>query len=339
MSFKPEYQVLYEELLGHIRSGETPPGTMLPAERVLMENYRLSRTTVRRALSMLEELGVIVRRPGVGATVCLPPKPEGRKLRIGIDCVGSDQSYLTFLSEELLRASQDGRVELLIKGHEELMDGRGLDGAILAQVSPAEQAQLEADFRGNCPTVFLNRMPVHPQIGYFAVDYEDTSRQLVSRLFRNGAQRVAMIGGEECRFADQTRSRGWRTACMEHLGRVPEELFVPAVQSFDEFRNVCRMMETQRPEVLFVSRGSILTILCVALSQCGLVPGKDVDLVCFDHVERIAEANHVPVSYIKMPFARMVRGALEYIGAPTGAPVPKEIVNAQLVVDGCRFLL
>jgi GntR family transcriptional regulator len=60
------YYLLYEQLSGALNDGSIPAGAALPSEPELVSRYRLSRTTVRRALARLEEEGRIIRRRGSG---------------------------------------------------------------------------------------------------------------------------------------------------------------------------------------------------------------------------------------------------------------------------------
>jgi GntR family transcriptional regulator len=60
------YYLLYEHLSGALNDGTIPAGAALPSEPDLVIRYKLSRTTVRRALARLEEEGRIVRRRGSG---------------------------------------------------------------------------------------------------------------------------------------------------------------------------------------------------------------------------------------------------------------------------------
>src|ERR1700746_4225386 len=60
------YYLLYEHLSGALNDGTIPAGGALPSEPELVTRYRLSRTTVRRALARLEEEGRIIRRRGSG---------------------------------------------------------------------------------------------------------------------------------------------------------------------------------------------------------------------------------------------------------------------------------
>ena len=65
-------QPLYDQLvdlLSDTIQNEMHPGDALPSERDLAETYGLSRTTVRLAMSELEELGLVTRKHGKGTFV------------------------------------------------------------------------------------------------------------------------------------------------------------------------------------------------------------------------------------------------------------------------------
>jgi len=60
---------LHRELKDRIASGHYAPGIQFPSEAELVEQFGVSRSTVRSALSALEAEGLIVRRWGVGTFV------------------------------------------------------------------------------------------------------------------------------------------------------------------------------------------------------------------------------------------------------------------------------
>jgi GntR family transcriptional regulator len=68
----PYYQQLYAILRDQIVSGDWKPGDMLPSEKELIEQYEISRITVRQALEKLVEEGLIYRRRGLGTFVAVP---------------------------------------------------------------------------------------------------------------------------------------------------------------------------------------------------------------------------------------------------------------------------
>lgn len=73
----PRYRQLAEELMQALRAGRHPVGSMLPTEAELCAAHGVSRHTVREALRLLEERGLVARRQGSGTTV-LAERPRGR---------------------------------------------------------------------------------------------------------------------------------------------------------------------------------------------------------------------------------------------------------------------
>ncbi len=65
----PRYKQLAEQLIAEIKSGRLRVGAAFPGELDLVQRFKISRHTVREALRMLEELGLIERRRGVGTIV------------------------------------------------------------------------------------------------------------------------------------------------------------------------------------------------------------------------------------------------------------------------------
>lgn len=63
------YHSLAEQLSQAIREGVYPIGTMLPTEAELRVRFKLSRHTVREAIRMLQEAGMVSRHQGVGTRV------------------------------------------------------------------------------------------------------------------------------------------------------------------------------------------------------------------------------------------------------------------------------
>jgi GntR family transcriptional regulator len=72
---RPVAQPLHEQikllLLERIEAGEWPPGTYLPSETRLAEEYRVSVGTLRTALTALSQDGILVRRQGKGTAVAM----------------------------------------------------------------------------------------------------------------------------------------------------------------------------------------------------------------------------------------------------------------------------
>ena len=78
----PLYHQLKQVLLARLKEGEFEPGVPLPTELELIDQYKVSRITVRRAMSDLEQSGQIYRVSGKGTFIREAPviSPELTRL-------------------------------------------------------------------------------------------------------------------------------------------------------------------------------------------------------------------------------------------------------------------
>ena len=67
------YRAIADELRGRVESGELGAGRLLPSESELSRAYLVSRVTVRKALELLREEGLIDARQGFGWFVAADP--------------------------------------------------------------------------------------------------------------------------------------------------------------------------------------------------------------------------------------------------------------------------
>src|SRR5579875_596620 len=82
-------------LLEKIDSGAFPPGSRLPSELTLAEEFGVSRTVLREAISRLKYEGVVEGRQGSG--VFVTEQARVKPLRIPVTSVESLESVLQIL--------------------------------------------------------------------------------------------------------------------------------------------------------------------------------------------------------------------------------------------------
>ena len=64
-----KYQNVYSQIRDFISSDKWPPGEKIPSENELVDYFNVSRITIRSALSILANDGLIVRKRGKGTVV------------------------------------------------------------------------------------------------------------------------------------------------------------------------------------------------------------------------------------------------------------------------------
>jgi GntR family transcriptional regulator len=77
---EPLYRQLATIIRARIESGELAPGELLPSEATLAQEYGLGRDSVRSALALLREQGLVITRQARGSFVA-PPAGEGKPKR------------------------------------------------------------------------------------------------------------------------------------------------------------------------------------------------------------------------------------------------------------------
>lgn len=90
----PRYLQVRDQLASDVFAGDLEPGALLPSEGDLAARYGVSRLTVRRALVLLKEAGVVTSRQGLGWSVV-----GGAPMRQPLDS-------LTSIDDQIVRAGR-----------------------------------------------------------------------------------------------------------------------------------------------------------------------------------------------------------------------------------------
>jgi GntR family transcriptional regulator len=120
----PIYHQLYEILHNHIVRGEWQPGDMLPSESELIEQYQVSRITVRQALEALVNDGLIYRQRGRGTFVAHPTVEQGLSRIISFTDDMRQRGFrpdTEIISSDLVPAPQEIAEKLQVEAGDELV--------------------------------------------------------------------------------------------------------------------------------------------------------------------------------------------------------------------------
>src|SRR5215472_15174239 len=97
----PLYERLAQALEQAIRTGELPPGTLLPAERWLAQSLGVSRSTIVAAYALLQERGWVTSKRGSGTQVCtFSPKRSLRLRQKQLNPLARGPTIDSYLSEQ-----------------------------------------------------------------------------------------------------------------------------------------------------------------------------------------------------------------------------------------------
>lgn len=203
------YRQIYEQLRADIEQGKVAVGQRLPTEAELAGQNDVSTITVKRALDLLREDGLIVRRPRLGTFVitdqvvdaagpAAPARPS-----IGAVLTNFDDTFGTQMLLGMLE-STDGRADLSVHrsfGDPDTEDrlirdlvARGAQGIILEPgsseyVAPAILELITRRFPLTIVDRLLDRVPVSTVCS----DNMAGARQLTEHLFDRGHERIGFV--------------------------------------------------------------------------------------------------------------------------------------------------
>mgnify|MGYP006283644319 CR=1 FL=1 len=103
VSGEPRYLRIADELMSAIFAGKIQIGALLPTEMELCERFGASRFTVREALRVLEEAGMVSRRPRAGTVVI-----SAARLQPYVQTLDSIEDLLQYSSATRLRLLERG---------------------------------------------------------------------------------------------------------------------------------------------------------------------------------------------------------------------------------------
>lgn len=206
----PKYQSIANSLRQEIESGQYSSKQLLPTEQLLCQRFQISRQTVRRALSLLEEEGLIVRRQGSGSRVREQeePAPPMQCTIAVVTTYISDyifpgllrgmESVLTANSSAPLLFATQNQIATERKTLQTLLAMRELDGVLVegsktALPSPNLDLYQKLMDRG-VRLVFLNgTYPELSAVPSVLADNRGGGRMLVEHLHQRGHQNIAGI--------------------------------------------------------------------------------------------------------------------------------------------------
>ncbi|MDD6189320.1 MAG: GntR family transcriptional regulator [Clostridiales bacterium] len=303
---QPKYQIIASELKANIQAGKYKNVNMLPTEHSLMDEYQVSRQTIRQALAVLEKEGHIEKRRGSGSYIRRAEVPETSSRLRTIAVVTtyiSDYIFPSILREMENVLSRNNCMTLLFatrnqvsverKVLQNLLDAR-IDGIIAegtktAFPNPNLDLYLKLQEK-NIPIVFINGSYPQLQSAVSVLDdNEGGGQMLVEYLTAKGHKKIAGIfksddiqghgryagyanGLQKCGISlDDSLIRWYNTELRDVF--LSDAVIIPVLQRWKE--EGCTAIVCYNDEMACQ--------LIPFLTKCGLSVPEDISVVSFDN--------------------------------------------------------
>lgn len=323
----PYYLQIAGDLRAGIAAGNYAPGRPLPTENDLMRQWGVSRITVRSALKLLSQDGVIYRLPAKGTFVSdpqaqalallkAPPDgapPAGLKIGLLVPCVTAGiftgivrgvEDALEAAGCCLLLGNFDGDPDKESKYIRSFARSKAA-GLILTPSAKSNPRIYAAAQRAGTPLVFLDTYPEN--IAADAVQTDNVAGGImgVKRLAAAGCRRIGFVCGGLNTSSSQERLAGYRLAVL-NTGQPLDERLAGGV----EFNNASAYQLTvsllrHGADGLLLANGNLITGVMQAVADTR----KNTPVVAFDEIS--------PARGLPPPLAWIIQPAqhIGYLGA------------------------
>lgn len=345
------YQQLRQDLLARIRRGEFSPGSLLPSENQLCQQYEVSVTTARRAFLELVNEGVVERKAGVGTMVSSRVR-QARLSFLSIDYEGdawrrmpsamgevvagvgaaSWQRDASFFMTGVARAEAVGYLRRLV-------EERSVDGVLLRTADDISEEYLEILEGAGVPYVVIKRHIPGRAMNCVVSDDVAGARMATEHLLNLGHERIGFVCAKPHITIAKERLAGYRSALEEK--NVPfDELLVRQEPSFTMGKGreavESLLMLPSPPSAIFVASDTMALGAYEAIQKLGLKIPQDTTLVGYDDLDPVAVLQP-PLTTIRTSFYEFGRLAaqllLNLVEGRETAPRQK-VIEPTLVVRG-----
>jgi len=309
-----KYAALAAALQRDIDAGIYKPGDKLPPERTLAETHEVALLTMRQALTLLKDRGVIIRRQGSGTFVA-SPSPQGQAS--APPAAGTRPGYLIGLSPDLAEPAEavNWEVRLLryqgiveagfqrgmpIQCHEISNQGQNSDwmvetfrtaaGLILHDHgNPVAAEGIRQLCKLGVPVVAINRYTTEPVCSEVRVDVRQGACAAVSHLASLGHQHIAIIVGDQKKTPMRLRFEGYQDALKAYDLRFDDSLvYVDPAGSAEGGAAGARALlsRTSPPSAIFAATDQRASGVYRTALEMGLSIPTDLAVVGFDNLRR-----------------------------------------------------
>ncbi len=368
------YQKIYNDLLQGIRDNTYPPGSRLPSEKELAEQYDVSRITSKKALEMLADQGCIARMPGKGSFVLEDKGNETEKevIRVESNSSGSKRMIGVVMDDFSPSFGSDiihgiefecrkrnyymvlkctyGSVEEENRALDDLID-LGVEGIILMSVQgETYSANVLRLVLEEFPIVLVDRELTGLPIPCVNTDNYTAAKELMELLFENGHTNICFLSHPFMQTSTvAARFNGYLDSMLEHGITTSENMLIkdlgtklpsPDDEAPAENPDLERIEQfiRENPQVtgFFAVDQSLGRMVYRVLKQMGLEKEKEV--VFFDGI-MLSHDIHPRFSCVIQEQHRIGKMAVRYLNrCIKGESVPQKSCVPHSLIKGEGYI-
>ncbi|HTR81340.1 MAG TPA: GntR family transcriptional regulator [Bacteroidota bacterium] len=330
------YEQIVEDIKGKIARGELKAGDRIDTQAELAKKYNVSLITVKNAIGLLANEGVLLTRARKGTHVLDTPMKRvdlSEHKTIGLVLRELSHPFFSMVVQSVEERAYELGYNVLLSGSSgniekeenqiERFRGMGVDGVVIASLSLEYKATdyIQRLHTENFPYVMVSY--IHdPDFWFVGVDNDLGGFMAAEHLIRTGYRSVGYVhmGGKN--LLSEVRKNGYARALMEYdLPYDSEAVFTLdprknglitdrhqlGYQFGKNFKNIAK-----KPEALFFYNDMVAIGFIQGAAETGIRIPDDVAIVGFDDTP-VARYAPVPLTTIHQPVDKIGRMAVEVV--------------------------
>lgn len=332
ISSKPKYEIIMEDILARIHNNDFSYDTVLCTEKQLSEKYNVSRITAKRAITDLEQRGILYRKRGVGsfvsrnalAAINAPVQPANESRMISFllpfDCtkgnlfqtievvnktLSANGYFMSLYISDTSSNKEKANIKLLLSQH--------ISGLVYYPMRDKINLNLlnELVFAG-IPVVVIDKSTDCPYLHNVVSDNFEGGRLLTEHLLSLGHRNIAFLTTAPIDETSSVRNRfaGYLHQMQasdirvnpNHLVCYPHELTEAAVLSSgpNSFQSLLRQLCNAGFTAIIAENDRVAQFIHMACDAMQLRIPEDISICGFDNTEPAQELN---ITSIRQDFA------------------------------------
>lgn len=297
---KFRYTAIYDDLKQSITDGTYKENSLLPTEQSLSVHYDVNRSTLRKAMQLLADEGLIEKRPGKG-TIVLSRRPEGSgafevvsNKNIGFllprGNLITEPFYSTLFSllEQSFQPKGCSLIYTTLDDEDDMaakIAPLGLSGIVF--VSNVSQRHIHLAVENKIPCVLVNSCS--PELPSILSDNEQGAYLAGRHLIKNGHRCVAVLAGVRSYVSNQERMAGIKRVFSEAGLPLQPDLILETDSWLYEtaenlFTNFITKHRESLPTAVFAFNDRLATGAVNAIRKSGLSVPEDISVIGYDNL-------------------------------------------------------
>lgn len=340
------YREVAETLQEQIRSGAIILGSLLPTERELVDNFGVSRTTVRRALQELVNSGWAESIPNRGVSARMGQTTARRQVIGFVDDAGSVVPDLFFALNSRLQSQglvlthvdsckfgTEGALEYCVEHH--------LAGAVVWSKTVNPDGVRVANVLRSMPVIAIDHALRGTETDVVACDVFEGAKAAVRHLAGLGFRRIAIVGMLDSLDTTQERFAGYLEGMFEAgLQPQPKDFLFTRTSGVGVGHTAAlerRLVEPDAPDAIFVMQDHVMADLIAAVSNVGAsIPGS-VAVVTMGSDDPSMTGAQTGITTVAFDWVKMADFLFDRVCCRIADPMARAVrvvVPAHLVIRG-----